>query len=102
MHSRPRKTAAERLNDSKKLTAKRREEIAEELKADCACVFAVGQVEAEEIDRINILEATRKAMRLAIEELDPRADFLLIDAVQLKTSRSRKKRSSRGIRSLRQ
>lgn len=72
------------LNDSKKLTAKRRGEIAEQLKADYACVFAVGQVEAEEIDRINILEATRKAMRIAIEKLNPRADFLLIDAVQLK------------------
>ena len=71
------------LNDSKKLTAKRREEIAGQLK-DGACVFAVGQVEADEIDRINILEATRKAMRLAIEKLDPCADFLLIDAVQLK------------------
>ena len=47
--------------------------------------YAIAQVEADEIDQINILEATKKAMRLAIEKLDPSADFLLIDAVQLKT-----------------
>ena len=42
------------------------------------------EVSAEEIDRINILQATKKAMRLAIENLTPQADFLLIDALQLK------------------
>lgn len=73
----------EGLNDSKKLTAKRREAIAEELK-QTALAFAVAQVEADEIDRINILQGTKKAMRLAIESLTPQADFLLIDAVQLK------------------
>ena len=71
------------LNDSKKLTAKKREQIAEELRAN-ALAYAIGQVEAEEIDRINILEATKKAMRLAIENLQPKADFLLIDALNLK------------------
>jgi ribonuclease HII len=73
----------EGLNDSKKLTAKKRSSIAEELRAN-ALAFSVAQVEAEEIDRINILQATKKAMRLAVEKLDPKADFLLIDAVQLK------------------
>ncbi len=73
------------LNDSKKLTAKRREEITVELK-DCAVAYAVGQVEAEEIDRINILEATKKAMLIAIAALKPAPDFLLIDALQLKQS----------------
>ena len=71
------------LNDSKKLSAKKREQIAEELRAN-ALAYSIGQVEAEEIDRINILEATKKAMRLAIENLEPQADFLLIDALQLK------------------
>ena len=46
--------------------------------------YAIGEVSAEEIDRINILQATKKAMRLAIEKLTPQADFLLIDALQLK------------------
>ncbi len=77
------KPLPEGLNDSKKLSAKKREQIAEELRAN-ALAFSIGQVEAEEIDKINILEATRKAMRLAVENLQPQADFLLIDALRLK------------------
>lgn len=73
------------LDDSKKLTAKRRDEIAEQLKIECVA-FAVGQIEAPEIDRINILEATKMAMLAAIAKLDPAADFLLIDALHLKQS----------------
>lgn len=72
-----------KLNDSKKLTAKQRDEIGEELRAN-ALAFGIGTVEAEEIDRINILEATKKAMSLAIAALAPAADYLLIDALQLK------------------
>ena len=71
------------LNDSKKLSEKKRLEIDEEIRRT-AIAFSVAQIEAEEIDRINILQATKKAMRLAIENLDPKPDFLLIDAVQLK------------------
>lgn len=77
------KPLPEFLNDSKKITAKKRNKIAEELKENALC-YAIGEVSAEEIDRINILEATKKAMRLAIEKLQPKADFLLIDALQLK------------------
>ncbi|MDQ3652016.1 MAG: ribonuclease HII [Acidobacteriota bacterium] len=73
------------LNDSKKLTAAARERIATELRAT-AVAFAVGEVAPEEIDRTNILIATRRAMIEALERLDPRADFLLIDALQLKES----------------
>lgn len=73
------------LNDSKKLTATKREEIAEELK-EVAVAYSVGQIEADEIDRINILEATKKAMLAAIDSLALAADFLLIDALQLKQS----------------
>jgi ribonuclease HII len=71
------------LNDSKKLTAKKRETLNEEIK-QTAVGFSIAQIEADEIDRINILQATKKAMRLAIESLQPQADFLLIDAVELK------------------
>jgi len=71
------------LNDSKKLSEKKRRQIDEELRQS-AVAFSIAQVEAEEIDEINILQATKKAMRLAIEKLTPNADFLLIDAVQLK------------------
>lgn len=77
------KPLPEFLNDSKKITARKREIIAEELKQNAHC-YAIGEVSAEEIDRINILQATKKAMRIAIEKLNPKPDFLLIDAVQLK------------------
>jgi len=73
----------EDLNDSKKLTEKQRDDIAEELRAT-AVAFAVGEVEPDEIDRINILEATKLAMVKAIENLKPSADYLLIDALRLK------------------
>lgn len=81
----PEKPLPKGLDDSKKLTAEMRDEIAAQLKSECVA-YAVGQVEAEEIDRINILEATKKAMLLAIAALEPQADFLLIDALQLKRS----------------
>lgn len=77
------KPLPEGLNDSKKLSEKKRRQIDEELRQS-AVAFSIAQVEAEEIDEINILQATKKAMRLAIEKLTPNADFLLIDAVQLK------------------
>jgi ribonuclease HII len=71
------------LDDSKKLEAAKRETIAAELKETCVA-YALGQVEADEIDRINILEATKKAMLSAINSLKPAADYLLIDALRLK------------------
>jgi ribonuclease HII len=74
------------LNDSKKISAARRGRLDEEIRAT-ALAFAVGQVEADEIDRINILQATKKAMRLAIEKLAPAADFLLVDALELREIR---------------
>jgi ribonuclease HII len=77
------KPLPKRLNDSKQLTAAQRDEIAEKIKQRAVC-YAVGEVDAEEIDRINILEATKKAMRLAVEKLQPGADFLLVDALQLR------------------
>jgi ribonuclease HII len=77
------KPLPEGLNDSKKLSAKNRERINEEIRANAIC-FAVAQIEAEEIDRINILQATKKAMIKAVGQLNPAADFLLVDALQLK------------------
>ena len=71
------------LNDSKKISAKNRERLDAEIRANAIC-YAVAQVEAEEIDRINILQATKRAMISAVGLLNPAADFLLIDALQLK------------------
>ena len=73
------------IDDSKKLTADRRDEIAAQLKEDCVA-YSIGEIEAGEIDRINILEATKAAMLKAIDLLVPQADFLLIDALNLKGS----------------
>ncbi len=77
------KSLPEDLNDSKKISAKNRERIAEEIRENAIC-YAIAQIEADEIDRINILQATKKAMISAIGKLNPAADFLLIDALQLK------------------
>jgi ribonuclease HII len=82
----PSKPLPDGLNDSKKVTPEKRREIAEELK-QTALAYATGQIEADEIDEINILEATKKAMVMAIGLLQPAADFLLIDALQLKQIR---------------
>jgi ribonuclease HII len=77
------KPLPEGLDDSKKISEKKRRQIDEEIRQS-AVAFSIAQIEAEEIDEINILQATKKAMCLAIENLAPNADFLLIDAVQLK------------------
>jgi ribonuclease HII len=70
------------LNDSKKLTRAERERLDSEIRAS-AFAYAVARVEADEIDRINILRATKEAMRRAINALALAPDYLLIDAVSL-------------------
>ena len=77
------KPLPEGLNDSKKLSAKRRQMLDAQIRVNAVCL-AIAQVEADEIDCINILKATKKAMISAIGQLNPAADFLLIDALQLK------------------
>ena len=67
-----------RLNDSKQLTEHQREQLREEIEHE-ALAWAVATVDAEEIDRLNILHASTHAMCLAVEQLDPKPDFLLID-----------------------
>jgi ribonuclease HII len=79
----PEKPLPEGLDDSKKLTRLQRERIADEIK-QTALALAVGQVEPDEIDRINIYQATHLAMREALKQLDPLADFLLVDGRPLK------------------
>lgn len=67
------------LNDSKQLDPGRREELAA-LVRQRAVAFAVASASVAEIDRINILQASRLAMRRAVEALSVPADFLLVDA----------------------
>lgn len=66
------------LNDSKKLTEKKREALVPVIK-ERAIAWAVARVEAEEIDRTDILSVRIKAMQLAMDALSVKADFALID-----------------------
>lgn len=70
------------LNDSKKLSEKRREALFEEIQ-EKASAFAVGVVGADRIDEINILQATYEAIRLAIGELGAEPEVFLNDAVTI-------------------
>ncbi len=66
------------IDDSKKLSKKKREALAEKIK-ETAVAYAIEEVDEETIDKINILQATRLAMKRAIEKLSPRPDFVLTD-----------------------
>ncbi len=68
----------EGLMDSKKISEKRREVLAEEIK-EKALAWAISRVDVDEIDRINILQASLKAMTIAVSELKQQPDFVMID-----------------------
>ena len=68
------------INDSKKLSEAKREELYEVIK-EKAIAWAVGSASEKRIDEINILQATYEAMREAISKLDPKPELLLNDAV---------------------
>ncbi len=70
------------LDDSKKLSAERRTQLAERIRKR-ALAWAVAQVEASRIDAWNILEASRQAMAEAVARLPLSPDYLLLDAVSL-------------------
>jgi len=74
----PEDIALEGVKDSKKMSERAREK-ALSLIAKEAVGLSVGVVSPKEIDRINILQATRKAMKQAVLSLDPQPDCLLID-----------------------
>ena len=71
----------EGINDSKKLSEKKREAIFDVIK-EKAIAYSVCMVDAKTIDEINILQATFKAMREAVEGLSVKADIALIDGNQ--------------------
>ena len=66
------------IRDSKLLSARRREALAPEIRR-CALGWAVAHATVEEIDALNILQATMLAMRRAVEQLDPRPGLALVD-----------------------
>ena len=70
------------LNDSKKLSEKKRELLYDEI-MEKAVAVGIGAVSPERIDEINILQATYEAMRIAISKLSVKPDLLLNDAVKI-------------------
>lgn len=70
------------LNDSKKLSSKRRNELFDEIK-EKAVSYGIGMASPGQIDKINILQATYEAMTHAVEDLNVVPDLLLVDAVTI-------------------
>jgi ribonuclease HII len=72
------------IDDSKKLSAKKREALYEQITSQ-AVGWSVGRVDPETIDRINIKQAARLAMKLALEALPLTPDYVLVDAENIET-----------------
>ncbi|MBL0745051.1 ribonuclease HII [Chryseolinea lacunae] len=79
----PKKYRHKLLNDSKQLTKEEREALREDIQRD-AMAWAVGEIDQLEIDRINILNASFKAMHVALDKLTVRPELLLIDGNRFK------------------
>ena len=71
------------INDSKKLSEKKRERLAEVIKSTTGCRWAVASASPKEIDELNILNATHLAMRRAADEVG--AEHILVDGLPVKT-----------------
>jgi ribonuclease HII len=71
------------VNDSKKLTPKVRERLYERLTTDPTILYGVGVIESDEIDRVNIYQATILAMWQAVRRLTVSPDCLLVDGMRL-------------------
>ncbi len=70
------------LNDSKKLSAKRRSELFEQI-LNRSTAHSIAYASVQEIGELNILEATRAAMRRAVDNLNPPPDYVLYDYIQM-------------------
>ena len=71
------------LNDSKKVSAKHRKELAQVIR-ESAITFAIAHIPHTTIDRINILNASIEAMHQALDKLDPRPHFIAVDGNRFK------------------
>lgn len=74
----------EGINDSKKLTAKKREDLYQKIVKTAIC-YSIVEIDEKTIDEINILNATKLGMKKALESLPIRPDIVLIDAVRIDT-----------------
>ena len=70
----------EGVNDSKKVSEKKREKLYD-LITDEAIAYGVGIIDQKEIDRINILNATKEGLTMAVKELNPKPDLIIVDAL---------------------
>ena len=77
----PKNYSLEGLNDSKKLSEKKRDKLYEILIKDT--IYGIGVVSPQRIDEINILEASKEAMKIALSNLSKKPEHVLIDAVKL-------------------
>lgn len=68
----------EGVNDSKKLSEKKREMLFDKIIEECVC-YSIGTASEKEIDEINILQATYLAMKRAVDGLEIKPDYVLID-----------------------
>lgn len=76
----PRNSMIEGVNDSKKVSEKKREKLYEEITSS-SIAWAVGIIDQNEIDNINILNATKKGLTQALKELEQKPDIILVDAL---------------------
>lgn len=76
----PRYSMIEGVNDSKKVSEKKREKLYEIITKE-AIAYGVGTIDQKEIDRINILNATKEGLTMAVKELTVRPDLIVVDAL---------------------
>lgn len=76
----PKDSFIEGVNDSKKVSEKKREKLYDEIILNCVS-YAVGIIDQNKIDEINILEATRLGVKESVEQLEQKPDIILVDAL---------------------
>ena len=76
-----------KLNDSKQISEKKRDELYELITSDKRISYGIGIVDEAKIDEINILNATYLAMELAVDNLKTKTDMLLIDGNRFKSTK---------------
>ncbi len=76
----PRNSMIEGVNDSKKVSEKKREALYDIITNE-AISYGVGIIDQKEIDRVNILNATKEGLTMAVKELSPKPDTIIVDAL---------------------
>lgn len=76
----PKDSMIEGVNDSKKISEKKRELLYEKIIEE-AITYGVGIIDQKEIDKINILNATKEGLTMAVSELDPKPNLIIVDAL---------------------